>query len=361
MQPIRFTPEIEHESEDEPQMVRDIVEQMNTSARKAFEHHRHAHRDAHAKSHAILKGEMTVHGDLPPELAQGIFAQAQSFEVVARLSSAPGDIHSDEVPAPRGFAIKVLNVPGQRLSPEIDGANQDFLMVNFPVLAFGTIPKYQKMLGLLEKNAHAPDFFQRLVAGVARGAKDMVEAVGKVPGATLEGLARDNNHPLGETYHTQAAIRFGDYSAKLSLAPKSSAVRALTGQPVDDVEYSTMRDVIGQFFKHDGAEYELRAQLCTDPEAMPVEDAAVLWSEDASPHRTLATLRFGTQDPYSPPRQVFGDDVLSFNPWNGVAAHQPLGGIMRIRRAAYERSSSYRHIQNDRPRIEPQALSDIPD
>ena len=58
------------------------------------------------------------------------------------------------------------------------------------------------MLGLLEKNAHAPDFFQRLVAGVARGAKDVVEAVGKVPSATLE--VGDNNHPLGETYHTQA-------------------------------------------------------------------------------------------------------------------------------------------------------------
>ncbi|MCD1592253.1 catalase, partial [Qipengyuania citrea] len=99
-----------------------------------------------------------------------------------------------------------------------------------PVLAFGTIPKYKQMLGLLEKNAHAPDFFQRLVAGVARGAKDALEAVGKVPSATLEGLARDNNHPLGETYHTQAAVRFGDHVAKLSLAPKSQSVRDLTGR-----------------------------------------------------------------------------------------------------------------------------------
>lgn len=122
-----------------------------------------------------------------------------------------------------------------------------------------------------------------------------------------------------------------------------------------------MRDVIGDFFRANGTEYELRAQLCTDLETMPVEDAAVLWEEEKSPHRAIATLRFDSQDPYSPPRQVFGDDVLSFNPWNGVEAHRPLGGIMRIRRAAYERSSAYRHTQNDRPRIEPQALSDIPD
>ncbi|MCD1592252.1 catalase, partial [Qipengyuania citrea] len=115
------------------------------------------------------------------------------------------------------------------------------------------------------------------------------------------------------------------------------------------------------FFRANGTEYELRAQLCTDLETMPVEDAAVLWEEEKSPHRAIATLRFDSQDPYSPPRQVFGDDVLSFNPWNGVEAHRPLGGIMRIRRAAYERSSAYRHTQNDRPRIEPQALSDLPD
>jgi len=188
-----------------------------------------------------------------------------------------------------------------------------------------------------------------------------VEAVGKVPSATLEGLARDNNHPLGETYHTQAAVRFGDHVAKLSLAPKSQSVRDLTGRDLEDVQYSTMRDVIGDFFRANGTEYELRAQLCTDLETMPVEDAAVLWEEEKSPHRAIATLRFDSQDPYSPPRQVFGDDVLSFNPWNGVEAHRPLGGIMRIRRAAYERSSTYRHAQNDRPRTEPQALSDIPD
>ena len=361
MQPIRFTPDVEQVDPDEQRLTREIVEQMNATARNAFERHRHAHRDAHAKSHAILKGSMTVHDGLSAELAQGIFASPKTYEVVARLSSAPGDIHSDEVPAPRGFAIKVIGVPGDRLSPDIGGENQDFLMVNFPVLAFGTIPKYKQMLGLLEKNAHAPDFFQRLVAGVARGAKDALEAVGKVPSATLEGLARDNNHPLGETYHTQAAVRFGDHVAKLSLAPKSQSVRDLTGRDLEDVQYSTMRDVIGDFFRANGTEYELRAQLCTDLETMPVEDAAVLWEVEKSPHRAIATLRFDSQDPYSPPRQVFGDDVLSFNPWNGVEAHRPLGGIMRIRRAAYERSSTYRHAQNDRPRTEPQALSDIPD
>lgn len=281
--------------------------------------------------------------------------------MVARLSSAPSNIHSDAIPAPRGFAIKVIGVEGKRLSPDIGGANQDFLMVNFPVLAFGTVAKYKVMLNLLEANAHAPDIVQRLVSGVARGAKEAIEAIGMDPGATLEGIGRDNHHPLGESYHTQGAIRFGDHIAKLALSPASDNVRALTGQSVGKAEYSTMRDVIVEHFASQGAEYILSVQLCTDLETMPVEDAAVRWDDGASPHRPIATLRFASQDAYAPARQVFGDDVLSFNPWNGVDAHRPLGQIMRIRRAAYERSTSYRHAMNARPRFEPAKLDDIPD
>nr|WP_282571909.1 catalase family protein [Roseomonas acroporae] len=334
---------------------------MGAASRCAFERHRHAIRDAHAKSHAVLKGTLTVHDGLPPALRQGLFAAPATYEVAARLSSAPGDIHSDAIPAPRGFAIKVLGVPGERLSPEIGGANQDFLMVNFPTLAFGTVARYQVLLGVLEANSHAPDIVQRLVAGVARGAKEAVEALGGTPGATLDGLARDNHHPLGETYHTQGALRFGEHVAKLSLAPASPEVRALTGQPVEDVRHSTMRDAIGAFFERHGAAYTLRAQLCVDADAMPVEDAAVPWDEALSPHRPVATLRFGPQAAYTPGRQVCGDDLLSFNPWNGIAAHRPLGGIMRIRRAAYDRSSRFRHAMNDRPRAEPSRLDEIPD
>jgi hypothetical protein len=122
-----------------------------------------------------------------------------------------------------------------------------------------------------------------------------------------------------------------------------------------------MRDAVTAHFAHAGATYELTAQLCVDLARMPVEDASVAWPDDLSPHRPIATLHFAPQDAGSPARLVYGDDVLSFNPWNGVAAHRPLGGIMRIRRAAYERSSAFRHAQNARPRTEPTQPADIPD
>lgn len=358
---LPYTPDIEVISEDEARLTTEIVDTMAASSRCAFERHRHAIRDAHAKSNGLLKGELTVHPDLPAELRQGVFAEPRTYQVVARLSSAPSDIHSDEIPAARGFALKIIGVDGERLSPEIDGSNQDFLMVNFPALAFGTIAKYKRMLALLEANSHAPDTFQRLVAGTAHGAKQVVESLGGTPGATLDGLARDNHHPLGETYHTQAAIRFGSYLAKLSLHPASDSVTSLTGQQVDEVQYAGLRDAVSAHFASQGAEYILCAQLCTDLGKMPVEDAAIAWPEELSPHQPIATLRFAPQATANPARQVYGDDVLSFNPWNGVAAHQPLGGIMRIRRSAYERSTAFRHAMNAQPRIEPAHATDIPD
>ena len=45
---------------------------------------------------------------------------------------------------------------GKRLLPDLDSHNQDFLMVNFPTLAFGTVARYKEMLSLLEKNSQSP-------------------------------------------------------------------------------------------------------------------------------------------------------------------------------------------------------------
>lgn len=360
-QPVRFTPDIENPVDREEELTRQILDGMAASQQEVAGKHRHAHRDAHAKSHAILKATLTVHDNLPTELAQGIFLQPETYDAVIRLSSAPGDIHTDRTPAPRGCAIKILDVTGDRLVPDIGGHNQDFLMVNFPTLAFGTIAKYKDMLQILEKNARAPEVLQRLTTGAMRLTREAIEATGHKPNATVEGLGRGDKHVLGETYYTQGALRFGDYIAKLSLAPASDNVRALTGQNMQVDSFSAIRDLLVDYFKHDGAQYELRAQLCTDVETMPVEDAAVRWDETASPYQPVATLRIETQEAYSPARRVYGDDVLTFNPWNGVTDHQPLGSIMRIRKRAYERSTAYRHEYNAKQQIEPDSLNEIPD
>jgi hypothetical protein len=41
------------------------------------------------------------------------------------------------------------------------------------------------------------------------------------------------------------------------------------------------------------------------------------------------------------------EDRLAFNPWIGLAAHRPLGSVMRARRPAYAAAREYRADAND--------------
>lgn len=61
---IGYSPDVEVLGEDEERLTAEILEIMATTNRRAFERHRHAVRDAHAKSHGFLKGELIVH-ELP--------------------------------------------------------------------------------------------------------------------------------------------------------------------------------------------------------------------------------------------------------------------------------------------------------
>jgi hypothetical protein len=234
-------------------------------------------------------------------------------------------------------------------------------MVNLPILPFGDVKAYLGFQKRQEANAKKSEEPGTLIPDVANVASEALKAVGH-PSRLLEAIGASAHHILGETFHSMAALRFGKYIAKLSVTPHSPSVTALTDQPVDaENSDSRYRDLVVEFFQSQTATYEIRAQLCTDIEKMPIEDASVEWPSDASPHLSLGTITFPTQDAYSPARRVYADDVLSFNPWNGIAAHRPLGSIMRARVRAYEASSKFRHAMNAQQRAEPKSISDIPD
>ncbi|MEJ7804640.1 MAG: catalase family protein [Telluria sp.] len=359
---IRYHDGLEQKQENEDEVIDTIVASMLRASEKVFDKHRHAKRDAHAKSHGVLVGHVSVYDNLPAHLAQGVFARPATYPVVIRLSSAFGDIHSDKVPVARGMAIKMLGVSGHQFLPERQQATtQDLLLVNHPVIAFGHAAAYLNTQKLLEKHMDDPDVTKRVMAALARGGSKALHALG-IESPTIDTVGLPNNHILGETFFSMAAVRYGDYVAKLCAAPVSQSVRSLTGQPVDnDGGDSALRDLVVEFFKNQGAEYELRAQLCTDVGTMPIEDASIDWPQERSPYQAVAKLTIPAQDAYSPARRVFADDVLSFNPWHCIDEHRPMGSIMRARIKAYEASSAFRHKMNDRPRIEIDRIDQVPD
>jgi hypothetical protein len=191
--------------------------------------------------------------------------------------------------------------------------------------------------------------------------EETLELVGK-KSALLKGFGHPPTHPLGETYHTAAPLRFGDYFGKILLAPLSDSLNALRGKHVDHPHsWNSVKDSIVAFFQRETAVWELRVQLCTDLAKMPVEDASVEWDERLSPSLTVARITARPQNAYSDARRVWVDEQLSFNPWHSLASHRPLGNIMRARFKSYQASSHFRRTAEGRPMVEPRSIEELPD
>lgn len=358
---VRYRDDVEQIQPDEAHIIDAIVESMARGNQLVFDKHRHGLRDAHAKSHGILKGELRVDENLPEHLRQGLFAKPCTYPIAVRFSTAPGDLRTDQVATPRGMAIKVIGVDGERALN--DGhTTQDFLLVNSPIIPFGDVKAYLQVQKHVEDGSSRSDASLERASLAARAVAKVFDIAHVEPPRALQGITESNSHILGQTFHSMAALRFGDYIAKISAAPLSAEVKALVDEDIpSDAGPSVLRDLVVEFFGKNAATYELRAQLCTNLERMPVEDGSVLWPEDESPQQRIGTITLFAQEAYSNARRIYGDDVLSFSPWHALAAHRPLGSIQRVRMQAYERSSKFRHEMNAVAGHEPSDLADIPD
>ncbi len=103
--------------------------------------------------------------------------------------------------------------------------------------------------------------------------------------------------------------------------PVSPGQEALSHDAMDTSgNPDAFRDATVDYFARGGAEFEIRVQLCTDLDAMPVEDASVQWPEDRSPYRPVARLVLPKQDAMSEARSAFVTDSMSFRPGGASAA-----------------------------------------
>ncbi|MGQ4274366.1 catalase family protein [Terrihabitans sp. B22-R8] len=354
LQPIPYAPHLETEEDGEAQTSAELNAALHEILETTSADYGHAVRAVHAKSHGLIEGELEILGGLPPEMAQGMFARPGRHPAILRISTNPGDILDDSISVPRGIALKVRNVDGPRLSGA-EGSAQDFVMVNGPAFAAKTAKQFLGNLKLLAKTTDRAQWAKKALSAVLRGTESLIEAVGG-ESATLKTLGgAPNVHPLGETYYSQTAFRYGDHVAKLSLAPLSENLTALTGTKVDvSGKPNGVREAVAAETARSASEWELRVQLCRDADAMPIEDATIIWDEEKSPFIAVARLRVPVQMGWSEERSHRVDDAMRFSVWTGLEAHRPLGVINRVRRSAYEMSSEFRGRFNGCPIHEPE-------
>jgi hypothetical protein len=358
---VRYSDSVETLQPGEAATIDQITATLLNIAKKVGERQRHTVRGVHAKSHGLLKADVLVLPDLHEELRHGLFANAGRYGAVMRFSTNPGDILSDHISTPRGLAIKVVGVEGEMLPNHAGQVTQDFVFNNASTFHSARANDFLKSITLLDRHADDSEALKQVVSSAAQTAEEGLELVGE-KSAFLKGFGHPPTHPLGETYHTAVPLRFGDYFGKMHLVPVSSNLTALRGKHVDHPDsWNCVKDSIVTFFQTETAVWELRVQLCTDLTRMPVEDASVEWDEHLSPPLTIARVTVQPQNAYSNPRRVWVDEELSFNPWHSLAAHRPLGNIMRARLKAYQASSHFRHSAEGRQMVEPRSIEEMPD
>jgi hypothetical protein len=317
-------------------------------------------RASHAKLHGAAVGELEVLPNLPPWLRQGLFAEPTRYPVVARLANVPGEIAPEAVATQRGFSFKVIGVPGAMLPGHEGEVTQDFVLDSGSRFAAGTARQFLASHRALEHGPQIPDGVKAAASTVSRAGNAALDAVGAAS-AKLDFFGHPRVHPLAEAYFSQTPSRFGDFIAKLAAVPVSAAQRALADATLDTAgDPDALRTAtVGYLREHDAA-FDIRVQLCTDLERMPVEDASVEWPEDRSPYQTVARLRLPRQDAFSPGRRAYVDEALSFCVSHSLAAHRPLGSVNRARMRAYPEMARIRREAGGKPVREPRTIADIP-
>ncbi|WP_295551326.1 catalase family protein [uncultured Pseudacidovorax sp.] len=360
--PLHYRPEFEQTEEDELQIARELGETMIKISQQVHRDEGHAYRSVHAKAHGLLRAEVEVLDGLPADYAQGLFGTPGRYGAVMRLSTPPGDLLSDKVSTPRGVALKLVGVPGERMEGSEGEVTQDFVMVNGPVFRTPNAKKFLGNLKLLAATTDRAPKAKEWLSAALRGVEKTLEAVGAESGALKSMGAHPLTHLLGETFFTQVPVLYGTCMAKLRLTPVSPELLALKDQVLDmDDSPNAIRDAVVSHFRAQGGTWELQVQLCTDLDAMPIEDATVEWPEDRSPYVTVARVTAGPQNAWSDARVKAVDDGMAFSPWHGLAAHRPLGSIMRVRRIAYVTAAAYRETGNRVSVAQPATLDNFPD
>jgi hypothetical protein len=364
---VRYTPDVETlDPHLDDELLPKIIEWWEALVRASpqTEGSGRAVRGAHAKTLGVVRAEVEFLHDVPAAYAQGIYAQPGRHDALIRFSSASNHLGPDAQLGPvNGCAIKLFDVPGPKLVDEEEPSPSTFDLVlkNNANFVANTARHY---MVLQEVGNDTPKYLARGKEGFRDLLTDLLTGKGTFEQsdwaweemfAFVKAAQLPIRHPLLSTYWTMAAVRHGDYVAKLRVAPAGVSAADVIHPEVD---LTTGPDVFGPVLVDElqarAFDFDLQVQLCTDLDAMPVDDATVEWPEKLSPFVTVGRVHLPRQD-------ISGNsergDALAFNQWRVTDEHRPLGEIMRVRRI-YSASAKVRRTLNHQPLTEPASLEE---
>lgn len=303
-----------------------------------------ARRGVHPKDHGCVKAHFTVNPDIPETYRAGVFAKpGKIYEAWIRFSNASGTVTPDvgaKGANGRGMAIKLMGIEGDTLLGEQGAKTQDFLLINQPMFAFPNVSEYKAANQiLLDNNEDLSKYFAPPLSDERKKTAVIVQGIAKTQLA----------NPLDAQYFSASPFLFGkDKVAKFSAKPRDPANPSLTPtNPSDNYLRMAMKKSL-DFASGQPAVFDFQVQLRPNGteddlrKSYPIEDASAKWEETpAAPFRNVAVISINRQN-FDYPLQVTECEHLVFTPWHGLAEHQPLGGINRLRLQVYIASSQHR-------------------
>ena len=299
-------------------------------------------RDAHAKTHGCVAAEFTTEANLPDALKRGVFAEGRPYPAWIRFSNASGTPKPDGVGDGRGMAIKLVGVPGRKiLADEADAITQDFVLIDFPRFFL--------------RNALEYGPFVKATLGGAAGS--VLRDAPRSGDAQRRARREDGRSSVHQTLLQHDSVPARRALRQARRAPGRVRSDQCAGGAAPESNPNDLRAGMAAWLGARDACFRFTVQPQMDA-TMPVEDPTVLWDEARSAPIDVATIRISKQV-FDRPAQLAACENLSFTPWHSLPEHRPVGGINRVRKAAYLAVSKLRHQLNGVPRAEPTTVETV--
>lgn len=277
-----------------------------------------------SKGLGCFDATFTVATDIPANLRHGIFAGKRAFPAKIRFANATQS--DDREKDFHGMSIKLFDVDGEVLWGR--AGEQDLLLNSYPAL-FAANPK--DFLAFIEAQRDDNLFRYFIRPGHFYSLKILFKGRQKI------------DSPFAIRYWSTTPYRLGPdprQAVKYSVKPCDGQSFTATTEPGPDF----LTDVMAQQLAAAPACFDFLVQVQTDPETMPIENAAVIWDEQQSPFVELAKITIDNQ-PFTSPENVRACEEMSFNPWQSLADHRPVGGINRVRKPIYAEMAAFRRAE----------------
>ncbi len=296
---------------------------------------RHARRGFHAKSHGIVRASVRIDDDLAPSFRRGVFEPGTTYSAWVRFSSGSFTRQSDRKRDVHGLAIKLMGVPDLPRAALFERHTQDFVLIDAPSLMVGNV---RQALAFDRAMVRGP---LSLLAHLATHLDEAL-AIGRITSNPRGLLERQYTSVVPFAHGADRAVRY-----VVRAAPGQATHEAALG---DEGLRASLRTQL------DHGDFAL--ELCLQTRGLsdlPIEDGRVDWNSEA---QRVATITLHPEGFGSEEQEALGER-MSFNPWNALEAHRPLGGLNRARRVVYRTVYELRARLNGHKQFEPRAPDEV--